>query len=103
METQLFSRVTGALTRTVKTKDADYPAYVAALSANLQLWTALAADVATEGNRLSTPLRAQIFNLAKFTRNVTSRILKGDKTADPQTLIDINLSILRGLRREPAE
>ncbi|MEQ1931604.1 MAG: flagellar biosynthesis regulator FlaF [Parvularculaceae bacterium] len=101
IETQLFSRVTGALSRAAPGRDSDYPAFVAALSANLQLWTALAADVASDGNRLPTALRAQIFNLAKFTRLLTSRLLSGDRDADPQALIDVNLSILRGLRREP--
>jgi flagellar protein FlaF len=102
IETQMFARVTGALTRSAQSRESNYPAYVAALSANLQLWTALAADVATEGNKLPTALRAQIFNLAKFTRALTSRILNGDASVDPQALIDVNLSILRGLRREPS-
>jgi flagellar protein FlaF len=102
IEQQLFSKVTGALTSAARRRDTDYPAYVAALSANLRLWTALAADIAAEGNALPPPLRARIFSLAKFTRALTSRILGGDPTADVQALIDVNLGILRGLRREQA-
>lgn len=103
VEAQLLGRITGALIKALQTRDANHPGFVAALSTNLQVWTTLAAEVAADGNALPLSLRAEIFGLARFTRSLTFRILGGDRSADPQALIDLNLSIIKGLRGDTAQ
>jgi flagellar protein FlaF len=44
---------------------------------------------------LPRALRAQIFYLAEFTRQHTSKVLRGDAEVTP--LIDINTAIMQGL------
>ena len=78
-----------------------FPALALALQDNRALWAVLAADVANDGNGLPLTLRRQIFALANFVNKFTSRILTGSAVAD--ALIDINMAIMRGLRREGVE
>ena len=96
-EYEVFARVTHRL-RSAISATADYGRLVRALHDNRTLWTALAADVATLTNELPAPIRAQIFYLAEFvtlhTRDVMARKSSGE------VLIDINTSIMRGLRNE---
>ena len=67
-----------------------------ALVANQLLWTVLGADVADEGNSLPEQLRAQLFYLTEFTNHQTRKIMAGE--AEPGVLVEINISIMRGLR-----
>lgn len=85
------------VTRQLKLSDpnANYPEFIRALYENRKLWTALAIDVAGADNKLSQQLRAQIFYLAEFTTEHTSRVIAGG--ADAVALVDINTSIMRGL------
>lgn len=71
--------------------------FVNALHDNRQLWTLLAVDVADESNKLPQSLRAQIFYLAEFTDQHTSKVLAGK--ADTLPLVDINTAIMAGLRQ----
>jgi flagellar protein FlaF len=73
----------------------EFPKFVAALHENRALWTILAADVADPDNGLPETLRAQIFYLAEFTDHQTSKILRGEGSAD--SLIEINTAVMRGL------
>jgi flagellar protein FlaF len=73
---------------------------VAALYENRRLWTMLATSVADSDNELPQPLRAQIFYLAEFTMQHSQKVLDGKATAD--VLIEINTSVMRGLRQEEA-
>lgn len=73
----------------------DYPEFVRALHENRTLWTALAIDVADGENKLPQQLRAQIFYLAEFTNEHTSRVIA--EKAGVDALVDVNTAIMRGL------
>ncbi|MFN3144267.1 MAG: flagellar biosynthesis regulator FlaF [Paracoccaceae bacterium] len=92
-EFEIFARVTRRLTSAAK--DGAFPALAAALHDNRRLWTALAADLADEGNALPPGLRAQLFYLAEFTMAHSARVLSGEATAE--ALVDINTSVMKGL------
>ena len=70
----------------------------AALHENRRLWILLATSVADPDNELPQALRAQIFYLAEFTMQHSQKVLEGKATAD--VLIEINTSMMRGLRQE---
>ena len=95
VEYQAFVNVVGRLKRYSEGRAEEFPAFVAALHENRTLWTILAADVADPDNALPETLRAQIFYLAEFTDHQTSRILRGEGSAD--SLIEINTAVMRGL------
>ena len=95
-EYEVFARVTRELKATAEQKTRNFPAFAEALNRNRQLWTILAADVADPDNALPPPLRARLFYLAEFTGQHTSKILTGD--ADPAILVEINSTIMQGLR-----
>jgi flagellar protein FlaF len=67
-----------------------------ALHDNRRLWTILASDVADPDNPLPSELRARIFYLAEFTQQHSREVLRGKASAD--ALVEINLSVMRGLR-----
>ncbi len=101
IEYQIFARVTQDLSN--KDKDApDYfPKLSEALHKNLRLWTILAADVANDNNALPVELRSRLFYLAEFTRQHTAKVYAGE--ADTDILIEINTSVMRGLRTDNAQ
>lgn len=94
-EYEAFMQITRNLRSASQNKEFGYGEFVKALNENRRLWMILASDVSSERNALPKELRAQIFYLAEFTFHHTSKILS--KTADEKALIDINMSILRGL------
>lgn len=96
IEYEALARVTQKLSAAWAHRKEDFPALVAAVSENQTLWSTLAADVASPGNALPAPLRAQLFYLYEFTNLQNSRILAGQAGVD--CLIDINTAIMRGLR-----
>jgi len=96
-EYDIFARLTGDLSNAIKLGDTGFVSLVRAMHENRRLWTHLAADVASEENALSDDLKAQIFYLAEFTGLHTDKVLMRDATAD--ILIEINTSIMRGLRQ----
>ncbi|WP_095587880.1 flagellar biosynthesis regulator FlaF [Actibacterium ureilyticum] len=100
IEAEIFTRITAKLSRAASDQGS-FATLVAALNENRRFWTALAADVAEDGNTLPDPLRAQIFYLAEFTAQHTSKILSGKENAG--VLIDINTAMLRGLNGQGAE
>lgn len=95
-EYEVFARITHRLKSAARMEDG-FNALVAALHDNRTLWTALAADVATQTNGLPQDLRARIFYLAEFTTHQTRRILAGE--ADAEALVDVNMAVMRGLRQ----
>lgn len=97
-EYTVFAKITHQLRAAAAKKKTSFPEFVKALDDNRKLWNILAGDVASSNNQLPKELRAQIFYLAEFTRKHTSEILKGN--ADEASLIEINTSIMRGLRHE---
>lgn len=92
--------VIARITYQLKTADAkstdDFPALVNAVQNNNKLWQIFAIDVADKNNSLPKELKAQIFYLAEYTRQHTSKVLARQANVAP--LLDINLAILRGLR-----
>lgn len=95
-EYELLARCTQKLSMAWMRRKEDFPMLARALSDNLQLWSALAADVAEQGNGLPPPLRAQLFYLYEFTAGHTRSVL--DNRASVEVLIDINTAVMRGLR-----
>ncbi|PZX15066.1 flagellar protein FlaF [Palleronia aestuarii] len=91
VEYDAFAKITGAM-KSAQTM----PEKVAALHRNKQLWNILAIDVADPENALPMQLRAEILSLAQFTGKQTSKILAGSDGID--VLVEINTSIMRGLR-----
>lgn len=95
IEYELIAKVTHRIREAAKAGQAQYPALVQALSDNQRLWTALAVDVADEGNELPQELRARIFYLAEFVSQHTNLVLNRKARITP--LLEINAAILRGL------
>lgn len=95
-EYDLLARCTQKLAMAWMRRKDDFPMLATALTENLQLWSALAADVAEKGNGLPQQLRAQLFYLYEFTAGHTRAVL--DNRASVEVLIDINTAVMRGLR-----
>jgi flagellar biosynthesis activator protein FlaF len=98
IEYELLAQVTQRLRAAWTNRDADFPAYAQALTDNVQLWSTLAADVATPGNSLPAALRARLFYLYEFTAVHSRSLMDGKGGID--VLTDINTAVMRGLRGE---
>ncbi len=100
VEYAAFERITARLQSAQTSATASFATRAVALHENRQLWTFLATDVAGVSNALPETLRAKIFYLSEFTRLHSRKVLS--KEASLQPLIEINLSIMRGLRGQGA-
>lgn len=95
-EYDIFSRVTRMLRqapcecRTTET--------IAAVSKNNELWTLLAADLSHTENALPDETKAGLLSLAAFSLRHGHMALAGKATTE--ILVEINLSVMRGLRGE---
>jgi flagellar protein FlaF len=98
LEYDLIARTTQRMTAASARRKVDFPAFAAAVHDNLQLWSTLAADVASTGNGLPPQLRAQLFYLYQFTAEHSRHVL--DRSAGIEVLVDINTAVMRGLRGE---
>lgn len=96
LEYDLLARCTQRLSQAWSQRREGFPALAAALNDNLQLWSTLAADVAGPGNGLPQKLRAQLFYLYQFTAEHSRAVL--ENRGSVEVLVDINTSIMRGLR-----
>lgn len=103
VERQLLTRLTSALIAADKNRDSDKAGLARALGKNLEFWTVIATDVASEGNQLPAELRSQLFYLFEFTRHVTSKVMSGDNKVSITPLIEINQNIMKGLQGPPEE
>ena len=99
IEYEVFARTTRRLKAASARRDSDFPAFAHALGDNLKLWTVLAIDVADRDNSLPAPLRAQLFYLFEFTDQHSRKLLAGEDVS-PDILVEINTSVMRGLRGE---
>jgi flagellar biosynthesis activator protein FlaF len=97
-EFDVLARVTRRL-KLASEPDAPFPDLASAVHDNRSLWSIFAIDVALPTNGLPKDLRERLLSLARFVDDHSSRVLKEAATAD--ALIDINMSVMRGLR--PAE
>jgi flagellar biosynthesis activator protein FlaF len=95
IEYDVFAQITSRLRQANTDGKSKFPELVSALDDNRKLWCELAFDLASPKNALPAPLRAQLLSLAQFTLNHTDMVLKDE--ADISILIDLNLSIMRGL------
>lgn len=73
---------------------------IEAAAASMELWTTLAADLADDGNALPDQLRASLISLSIFALRQGQMVMSGER--QPDALIDVNLSIMKGLRGEVA-
>ncbi len=99
VEYEVVARITRRLHAAAARRKEDFPAFAEALVENLSLWRTLGLDVAEPGNTLPAPLRAQLFYLFEFTDQHSRKLLNGDAVS-PDILVEINTSVMRGLRSE---
>ncbi|MEP4249643.1 flagellar biosynthesis regulator FlaF [Tateyamaria sp.] len=97
-EYEVIARVTQELRDKAVRSRSNFPAFAEALHTNRKLWTALVVDVADDANPFPKELKARIAYLAKFTNHQTRRILKDKASVMP--LLEINMALLRGLKKE---
>ena len=96
IEYAILSRVTAGLqSARDETGPTAFPALAAAVVENNRLWTAFAVDLVHPENRFPQQLRAQLIYLAEFVAQHSDKVLNG--TAEADILIDVNLSVMRGL------
>ena len=99
VERQLLSKLTTAIVVAQKNRKDDPAAFVRALGKNLEFWTVISTDVASENNQLPVELRSQLFYLFEFTQHYTRKLMSEDgKALDAEPLIEINQNIIRGLQ-----
>lgn len=95
-EYEAVARVTQKLQAAQSQGKKGFPALVEAIHLNRKLWRIFAIDVADKGNALPPDIKSRILYLAEFTQQHSSKVLS--RTGSASSLIEINLSILRGLR-----
>lgn len=71
---------------------------VQAVHKNNELWTLLATDLSDPGNSLPSEIKAGLLSLAAFSLRQGHQVLAGQ--GDIAALIDINMSVMKGLRGE---
>ncbi|SMO92022.1 flagellar protein FlaF [Paracoccus laeviglucosivorans] len=94
MEYDAFSRVTRMLRQSPR--ECTGGETIAAVAKNNDLWTLLATDLSDPRNALADETKAGLLSLALFSLRHGQRVLAGDATTD--TLIEINISVMKGLR-----
>src|SRR5512134_1313343 len=75
-EYRLFAQVTQALIEANKTGRANLATLVDALDWNRRLWSTLASDCASDGNKLPDVLRAQIISLSLWVSRFSSEVTR---------------------------
>jgi flagellar biosynthesis activator protein FlaF len=99
-EYRLFAQVTQALIVAAKHGRADLAGLMDALDWNRRMWSVLASDCASSGNKLPDALRAQIVSLSLWVSRYSSEVARTGASMDP--LIDVNKTIMAGLMPQPA-
>jgi flagellar protein FlaF len=95
LEYRLLGQVTRALMDAAQLDPKDFAGRIDALDWNRRVWTALAADCASERNALPGPVRAQIISLSMWVNRHTSSVMRREAQIEP--LIDVNRAIMQGL------
>ncbi len=102
VEYKAFARVTAGLTAADLADDPNSFAKLSeAVFLNRRLWTILANDAGNDQNGLPEQLRANILSLANFTWKHSQKVLRKEASAEP--LIEINKTIMQGLRTRTAD
>jgi flagellar protein FlaF len=99
-EYRLFGEVTRSLMAAAEDGAMDTQARVAALDWNRRLWTTLASDCSRADNALPVGVRAQIISLSLWVSRHTSAVIRQEESFQP--LIEVNRSIMEGLRLQAA-
>ncbi|XBQ16438.1 MAG: flagellar biosynthesis regulator FlaF [Oceanicaulis sp.] len=94
-EYRLMGQVTRALMEIREIAPSEIRKRAEALDWNRRVWSAFAADCASEHNQLPDGLRASIISLSIFISKETSAAMRGG--GDIDTLIDINRTVMQGL------
>lgn len=94
MEYDIFSRVTRMLRQAPRECIAQET--IAAVSKNNELWTILATDLADQNNAIEDQVKAGLLSLAFFSLRHGQLVLAGKANTD--SLIEINMSVMKGLR-----
>jgi flagellar protein FlaF len=97
-EYRLFGQVTSALLSAHNTK-AKGPVLVDAIDWNRRVWSTLAVDCMDGANGLPKEVRAQIVSLSLWVAKYSREVVQTGASLDP--LIDVNRSIMQGLRGTP--
>lgn len=97
-EYDVFAQITGRMKTAMARGKAGFAELASALHDNRRLWILLATDVADADNALPQSLRSQIFYLAEFSLQHTGKVLDGNASAE--VLVDINTTVMRGLRQQ---
>lgn len=95
LEYRLLGQVTRALMDAAQLDPKDFAGRIDALDWNRRVWSALAADCASERNALPGPVRAQIISLSMWVNRHTSSVMRREAQIEP--LIDVNRAIMQGL------
>lgn len=96
IELKVFALVTSALRSVDKNEIGGAAKLAEVLLDNAKLWRILFVDLVNPENELPLSLKESLLSLAEFTQKHTLQVLAGK--ADHQVLIDINQSIIQGLR-----
>lgn len=99
VEYEAFSRVIAALNAAHESNDSQV--LRASVHQNNSLWNTLLADLSSPDNGLPTQLRGDLISLGLFSVRHGQKLMS--EGGDPETLININLAIMRGLRGEVSE
>ncbi|HUB46834.1 MAG TPA: flagellar biosynthesis regulator FlaF [Acetobacteraceae bacterium] len=100
IEYRVFEQITSAM-QAVASPGTNFATKIRAVHRNRELWQTLAADLAASENALPEELRAGLLNLAIWVTRETDRVMHNGVPL--HDLIEINYSIMRGLRPPPAE
>ena len=98
IEYRLFGEVTRSLMSAADAAASDVQTRMVALDWNRRLWSTLATDCASEGNTLPPAVRAQIISLSLWVNRHSSAVMRSQESFQP--LIDVNRSIMQGLRAQ---
>ena len=99
-EYRLFGEVTRSLMAAAEAGADEMQMRVTALDWNRRLWTTLASDCSRPDNALPVGVRAQIISLSLWVSKHTSAVIRQEESFQP--LIDVNRSIMEGLRVQSA-
>lgn len=96
LEYEALAGITARMRAASDQGPAGFPALANALHDNRRLWTMFAIQTADNGNGLPDAVRGGLMSLANFTLTHSSKVLNRSASVDP--LVEINTSIMRGLR-----
>jgi len=99
-EYDILAQITGRIRTAAARGKSGFNDLTKALHDNAQFWTLLATNVADDNNLLPDMLRGRLFYLAEFSLQHTPKVLNG--SADADILLEINTTVMRGLRQQEA-